>query len=141
MTRLHISQYVRHFKGGEEIVLAEDMERGYFHLLINRAGKTSWLQHSKCLELWMQMTKIYLVKIIAGFLHVWNLFKEPLMQNFVFFWVRRMIWPEILAQIFIFIPQLWWWWLNLWHRNRSALVLVIMSQTKQCDNESKKTAS
>ena len=68
-----------------------------FLLLINRAGKTSWIQQSKCLELWIQMTKIYFVNIITGFLNVWNQLEE----------LRRVTYPEILAKIF---PQLRPWW-------------------------------
>ena len=44
-----------------------------------------------------QMTKFYLVNNVTGFLNVWNQFKQPQIQNFVFFWVRRMTHTEILG--------------------------------------------
>ena len=36
--------------------------------------------------------------ILFKFLNVRNQFQEPLMQNFVFFGVRRMVYPNNLAQ-------------------------------------------
>ena len=47
------------------------------------------LEQSNCKEHWMHMIKIYFVNIITGFLNVLNQPKEPLMQNFVFFWVKE----------------------------------------------------
>ena len=52
-------------------------------LLVNMAGKTSWLE--QVLKALSADEKIYLVNIATDFLNLWNHQKEPLMQNFIFF--------------------------------------------------------
>ena len=96
-----------------------------------------WLEQSKCYHLWMQVTKIYFVNFIIDFLNVWDQLKEPMMQNFLFFQVKRMEYPGILAQKFIFHPRPWG---NLWHWNKSALFLVTVIRQNNV-NMIKKKAS
>ena len=62
---------------------------------------------------------------------------EPMMQNFVLFQVKRMEYPGILAQKFIFHPRPWG---NLWHWNKSALFLVTVIRQNNV-NMIKKKAS
>ena len=48
------------------------------------------------------MTKIYLVNIVIAFLSLRNQLKEPLMQNFVFLWLRKILqYAEVFAQEFV----------------------------------------
>ena len=63
-----------------------------FLLLVNMAGKTSWLE-----QMFAALSadeKIYSVNYATGFLNLWNQQEEPLTQNFIFFWVKRMVYPR-----------------------------------------------
>ena len=75
----------------------------------------------------MHMRKISSLNIIIGFLNVLNELKKPLMQIFVFFWVKR----EVYIQYFgseIYILSLAMAWKHLWHWNMLVFYLVTVIQ-------------
>ena len=67
--------------------------------------------------------------IFTRFSNAWNQFKKILVCNFVFLQVRGMLNPGNLAHKFISRLQLCLL-KHLWHLNKSAFFLVILSQAK-----------